>query len=150
MKLGKIAITAVVLAVFMFLTDWLWFGILMKDSMTPIPNARTEYLYVWMGLGMLIFGFAFASIFVMGRGSGSAISEGVRFGFWATILAWVPMSFVWYGLSSTVPISEYQTNNLFRLVQMMIMGVIAGYLTGMSGHRGDDAKAGKGTTGGDD
>jgi hypothetical protein len=149
MKLGKIAITAVVLAVFMFLTDWLWFGMLMKDSMTPIPNARTEYLYVWMGLGMLIYGFAFAYIFVMGRGSGSAVSEGVRFGFWATLFAWVPMGFVWYGLTSATPMSEYLTEDVFRLVQMMIMGIMAGYLTTV-GHRGDDSRAGKGTTGGDD
>lgn len=149
MKLGKIAISAVVIAVVMFLTDWLWFAMLMKDSMTPIPNERPEYLYVWMLLGMLIFGFAFSYIFNMGRGSGSAVSEGARFGFWATLFAWVPMGFVWYGLTSATPLQEYLTNDVFRLVQMVILGIIAGYMTGM-GHRGEVIQSGKGTTGGDD
>ncbi len=150
MKIQKIAIAAVVAAVFMFLTDWLWFGMLMKDSMTPIPNARPEPLMVWLALGMLIYSFAFAYIFVAGRGSGSAIAEGARFGFWATLFAWIPMGFVWYGLTSGAPMSEYLTEDVFRLVQMVIMGIIVGYMTGMGGHRGGEVTPGKGATGGDD
>jgi hypothetical protein len=144
MKLGKILISTVVVTVIMFLTDWLWYGMIMKNSSTPIPNARPEMQYTWMIFGMLIYSFAFSYIFSQGRGSGSSVSEGARFGMWATLLAWIPMGFVWYGLTSTMPLSEYLTNDVFRLVQMMVLGIVAAYLTDTGGARGKTA------TGGDD
>ena len=144
MKLGKLLTSTVVVTVIMFLTDWLWYGMLMKDSMTPLPNARPEMDFTWMILGMLIYGFAFSYIFAQGRGTGSAVGEGARFGFWATLLAWIPMGFVWYGLVSTMPLSEYLTNDVFRLVQMMIIGIAVAYTMGMQGDRGKSATGGDG------
>ena len=144
MKIGKLAVAALVVAVFMFLTDWLWFGMIMKDKMPPLPNARPEMDYVHLSVGILIFAVAFVYIFSQGRGSGSPLGEGSRFGIWATFLVFVPMGFIMYSLTTTMSISDYLTNDVFRLVQLMIMGVIAAYMTGMGGARG------KGATGGDD
>jgi hypothetical protein len=103
----------------------------MKDSLTPLPNARPEMQFSWMIFGMLIYSFAFSYIFAQGRSTGSAVGEGARFGFWAALLAWIPMGFVWYGLTSTMPLSEYLMNDVFRLVQMMLLGIAAAYVMGM-------------------
>ncbi|MBK9985355.1 MAG: hypothetical protein IPP15_23950 [Saprospiraceae bacterium] len=150
MKLGKIAIAALAATVFMFLTDGLWYGIIMKDSMTPMPGARPEPDMVWLVLGMLIYCIAFAYVFVMGQGSGSPVGEGTRFGIWATLFVWIPMGFFWYALIAAAPLQEYLIDDVFRLVQTIIIGIIVAYLTGMSGHRGGEVTPGKGATGGDD
>jgi len=44
MKLGKLAIGAVVAAVIMYFADWLWYTKCMVDYYTPMPNARPEPL----------------------------------------------------------------------------------------------------------
>lgn len=150
MKLGKIAIAALAATVFMFLTDGLWYGIIMKNSMTPMPGARPEPDKMWLVIGMLIYCFAFAYVFVMGRGSGSPAGEGARFGFWATLLVWIPMGFFWYALIAAAPLQEYLIDDVFRLIQTVVIGIIVAYLTGMGGDRGEVIKSGKGTTSGDD
>ncbi len=132
MKTGKLALAAIVAAVIMFLTDWVWFGMIMKDKLPPLPNARPEMDYMFLALGTLVYGLAFVYIFMQGRGSGSAMGEGARYGFWATLLAWVPMGFVMYGLTTTMTMGQYLTNDVFRLVQMMVMGVVVAYMTGMA------------------
>ncbi len=144
MKLGKLALGAIVAFVIMFLTDWLWYTMIMKDKMTHWSGERPEPLMMWLILGVLIYCVAFVYIFSKGVGSGAPVGEGARYGFWVTLLAWLPMGFVWYSLNSTSPLPEYLIDSVYRLVQAVVMGIAVAYLAGMQGDRGKTA------TGGDD
>ena len=140
MKTGKLVISTVVVAVIMFVTDWLWYTQLMVNYFTPMPNARPEHPdFMWLILGVLIFSFAFVYIYSKGVGTGTPFGEGARYGFWVALLAWVSMGFAWYGLTSTAPLTEYLVDMVYRLVQMVVMGVVAAYLTGMPANKGQSA-----------
>lgn len=143
MKTGKLAVSVLVATVFFFLTDWLWYGMLMKPD-TPMPGMRTEPLMVHLVLGMLIYCFAFVSIFSKMVGGGTPVNEGARFGMWAWLLAWLPMAFIWYALVDYITLQDSLIEAVFRLVQMAIMGILVAYLAGFGGARGKDATGGDG------
>ena len=98
---------------------------------------------MYLVLGILIYNVAFAYMFGKFSGGGTPVSEGASYGFWVTLLAWLPMGFVWYSLNSTSPLNEYLMDSGYRLVQMIVIGIAVAYLSGMGGHRG------KGVDGGD-
>jgi len=135
MKLGKLAIGAVVAAVIMYFADWLWYTKCMVDYYTPMPNARPEPLMMWLILGVLVYSVAFVYIYTKGAGGGTPIGEGTRFGLWATFLAWIPMGFAWYALTNLAPMEEYLVDMAYRLVLSVGMGIVVAYVTGIPGQR---------------
>ncbi|HZV43258.1 MAG TPA: DUF1761 domain-containing protein [Saprospiraceae bacterium] len=141
MKNGKLAVAVLVAFVFFFLTDYLWYGMLMKPD-TPMPGMRAEPNMVYMILGMLIYCYAFVTFYSRTAGPGTPVNEGARFGFWACLFVWIPMGLVWFGLLEYGTISDTIIEMVFRLVQAAVMGIIVGYLSG-GGARG------KGIGGGD-
>jgi len=144
MKLGKLAVCALVAFLIMFFTDWLWFGMLMKDSRTHWPGDRPEPLMMYLVLGVLIYAIAFAHMFGKYHSGGTPVNEGASYGFWVVLLAWLPMGIVWYALMDTQPLQEYLTNSGYRLVQQIIMGIAVAFLSGMGGHRGKGLDGGGG------
>ena len=144
MNIGKLAIGAIITFVIFFLTDLLWYGMLMKDSMTPMPGARAEPLMMYMIFGMLLYSIAFVYIYLQGVGKGSPAGEGARYGIWVTVLMWLPLAFIFYGLTDYAPLQEHLSEGVFRLVQAVVMGVVVAYATKTSSAQG------KGAGGGDD
>ncbi|MDQ3015975.1 MAG: hypothetical protein M3R25_04530 [Bacteroidota bacterium] len=146
MKIEKLLLAVLVAAAFMFFMDWLFYSQLMVDYFTQMPTQKPMPDLPYMILGMLIFAFAFVSIYLKGVGGGTPVGEGARYGLWVTLLVFVPMGFIWYSLLSYAPLSEYLVDMLYHGVQMVIMGILVAYTTGVPSSRGD----GKGGTGGDD
>jgi hypothetical protein len=119
---------------------------LMANYFTPMAGAREMPEFVWLVLGLLIYSVAFVHIYGKGAGSDSKVNEGMRFGVWATLLAWAPMGLIWYALLDFAPISEYLVDIVYRLLQMIIVGILVAHLTGIPGG-GGDREGGKGGTG---
>lgn len=132
MKIQQLVIAVVVSTLFIFLLDGLWYAVLMKDYFTPMPNAKPQPEYGWLVLGILIYSFAFVKMYVMGVDpNDTKVSQGLKFGLWAILLAWLPMAFVWYSLLDGGSMTEYIVDMVYRLAQMLVLGVIVAYLTGM-------------------
>jgi hypothetical protein len=144
MKIQKLAIAAVVSTAFIFLLDYVWYMVLMKDFFTPMPNQKAQPDFMWLILGILIYSFAFVYLYTKTAGNGSMVNEGVKFGLWASLLAWVSMGFIWYSLLDGASMSEMMVDTVYRIVQMVILGIIVAYLTGVPG-----GMRGKGADGGD-
>ncbi len=132
MKIGKLLVSVIVATVFFFLTDWLWYGMLMKPA-TPMPGMRPEPIMWYMILGMAIYSYAFVTLYSKTSGSGTPVNEGARFGLWASLLVWIPMGFIWYGLVDYGTLSDSIIEMVFRVVQMSILGIIVAYLAGGGG-----------------
>ena len=146
MKPGKLVLAVLVAALFMWLTDWLWYGILMIDYFTQPPGAKEMPDMMWLTLGILVFAFAFVSIYAKGVSGGTPVGEGSRYGLWVTLLVFVPMGFIFYSMYTHAPLTEYLVDIVYRAIQLAIMGILVAYVSGLPGHRGD----GKGSTSGDD
>ena len=145
MNLGKLAIGAVVSTIFIFLLDYVWYMVLMKDYFTMSPDARPEPMFVWLILGLLIFSVAFVHIYIKGAEAGTPVQQGMRFGVWAALFMWVPMNLIWYALMSTGALNEYLVDCVYRLVQMVLLGIIVAYVTGVpGGNRGKASDGGDG------
>ena len=147
MNLGKLAIGAVVSTIFIFLLDYVWYMVLMKDYFTMSPDAREQPMFLWLIIGLLIFSVAFVYIYIKGAEGGTPVQQGMRFGVWAALFMWVPMNLIWYALTSTAPLNEYLVDSVYRIVQMVVLGIIVAYVTGVPGTRGKGAGGGDGTRG---
>ena len=146
MNLGKLAIGAVVSTIFIFLLDFVWYGILMKDN-APSPDMRPEPLFLWLIIGTFIFSVAFVYIYIKGAEGGTPVQQGMRFGVWAALFMWVPMNLFWYALMSTGELNDYLVDSVYRIVQMVVLGILVAYVTGVPGSRGKGTGGGDGTRG---
>jgi len=135
MNATKLLICTVVGTVVMFLLDYLFYGILMRDffsqcCMNEWPN------WPYLILGMLIFIFMFCMMYPKGVEGSNKTQQGLRYGIMVAILVFVPMGFIWFSLFPTETcggISEYLVDMVFRVVQMAVIGVIVAHLSGVTG-----------------
>jgi len=136
MNLGKLAIGAVVSTIFIFLLDYVWYMVLMKEDEQPD--------FLWLIIGLLIFSVAFVHIYIKGAEAGTPVQQGMRFGIWAALFMWIPMNLIWYAVIKDHPLNAYLIDCVYRLVQMVLLGIIVAYVTGVPG-----GSRGKGADGGD-
>ncbi len=146
MKPGKLVIAVLAATVFLYLTDWLWYGMMMKDYYTPHTEQNAMPVMMWYVLGLLIFSFAFVSVYVKGVSGDTPVGEGARYGLWVTLLVFVPMNLIQFSMYNHAPMMEYFVDIVYHGIQMVILGIIVAYATGLPASRDD----GKGGTGGDD
>lgn len=145
MNVQKLLIAIVVSTVFQFLLDYLWYGMIMMDNMTPMPNARTEPDMMWLILSYIIFSLAFVYIYTKGVEHDTKLNQGMKYGIWVTILTSVAMGFLWHGLTTSPPLSERLMDMGYSLVKYILLGILVAYATGLpGGTRGKGAGEGDG------
>ena len=144
MKIQKLAIGALVATVILFLLDWVWYGMIMKDSMT-MPGMRPEPDMMWLIIGYIVFSVGFASIYSAWSGGTSKVSSGLNFGLWTGIMVGLGMNLVWFSLSTNMTLSQAVTDAVYTIVKYIIMGIGVAYATGHpgDGHRGKDTGGGQ-------
>lgn len=143
MKIQKLAIATVVGTVFLFLLDWLWYGMLMKDSM-EMPNQRPEPDFMWLVISYIVFALAFAAIYTAwsgGSGASSKVNAGLNFGIWTGVMIGLGMNLMWFSLTTTITLSQALTDGGFTIVKYILLGIIVAYATGVPGGGGDRGKA---------
>ncbi len=144
----KVIIAVVVSTIFIFALDSLWYMVLMKDYFTPIAGMREVPDMVWLIVGTVIYSIGFVLLYVRCAGNGTRVSEGMTFGFLAALLAYVSMGFIWYSILENVSGTEFIVDTIYRVVQMMVLGILVANITGLPG--GDRSPGlGKGAGGGD-
>jgi hypothetical protein len=143
MKIQKLAIGAVVATILLFLLDWVWYGMIMKDSMT-MPGMRPEPDMMWLVLGYLVFSIGFVSLYSAWSGGASKVNAGLNFGLWAGIMVGLGMNLVWFSLSTNMTLSQAITDAIYTIVKYIIIGIAVAYATGHpGGHRGKDSGGGQ-------
>jgi predicted MFS family arabinose efflux permease len=140
MKIQKLAIAALVGTVFLFLVDWVWYGMLMKDSMT-MPNARPEPDMMWLVLSYIVFSVAFASIYGAWNGGSSKVNSGLNFGLWIGLMVGLSMNLMWYSLTTTVTLNQALMDSVYSIVKFILLGILMAYVAG--GAHGDRAGGGR-------
>lgn len=139
MSTTKLVICTLVATVYVFLIDYVWYGMLMTpDSGDPgvMPN------FLWVIIGYLIFGLMFCIIYAKGVEPGSATQQGLRYGIMIGFITAVALGFVLHGVSAMGGMEEWSDlstvlrDSAFEVVKLGILGVIIAHLSGV--HRGVD------------
>lgn len=143
MKIQKLAIAAVAGTVFLFLLDWLWYGMLMKDSM-DMPGARPEPDFMWLVISYIVFSVAFASIYGSWSGGSSKVNAGLNFGIWVGLMVGLAMSLMWYSLSTSMTLNQSLVDAGYSIVKYILLGIVVAFATDHPG-----GARGKATGGGD-
>lgn len=143
MNFQKLAIGTLAGAAFLFLTDWLWYGIIMKDSMN-MPGARPEPDFMWLIISYVIFSLAFVSIYSKWNSGGSKVSSGLNFGLWVGILGGLAMNLMWFSLTTTMTLNQALTDSVYTIVKYILLGIVVAYAYGMG-----DGVRGKASGGGE-
>ena len=148
MNTTKLIICTLVSFVFIFLTEYLWYGMLGNgggsEDMWPIWH--------WMIIGYLLFSLVFCYMYPKGVEGGAASQEGLKYGILIALLVQVSAGLGWLALpellveSAQPTIGGFVKNSAFHIVQMGILGVVVAYLSGV--HSGPDGvRGGTGSSG---
>jgi hypothetical protein len=144
MKIQKLAIGAAAATVFLFLVDYVWYAVLMKDSMN-MPNARPEPDFMWLVISYIVFSVGFVSIYGAWSGGSSKVNSGLNFGIWTGIMVGLGMNLMWYSLTTSVTLNQAFMDAAYTIVKYILVGIVVAYATG---HPGGDGHRGKDTGGG--
>ncbi len=136
MPTQKLAIGTLIAFIYIFFLDYLWYGILMRDFFTSTGADRDMPIFPWLILGTLIMAYAFCYIYYKGREKEKpVVAQGIRYGIMICLLMFIPMALIRYAVMDYAPFSEYLVDTLFRVVQIIILGVIIAKFFGLEGAR---------------
>jgi len=146
MKIQKLLIATVAGTVFLFLIDWVWYGMLMKDSMV-MPNARVDANgqhmpdFMWLVISYLVFSLAFVSIYGKLSGGSSKVNSGLNYGIWVGVMVGLAMNLMWYSLTTMMTMNQVLMDGAYSIVKYIILGIIVAYLSAeAAGDRGGGGK----------
>ncbi|RLD21628.1 MAG: hypothetical protein DRI69_03550 [Bacteroidetes bacterium] len=137
MNTTKLAICTLVGTIFLFLTDYLWFVLLMGGGGTGDAGPAMQ----WMILGYLLLALTFCMVYAKGVESGSATQQGLKFGILAGIMVYVSTNLMWLSFADMSPcigeelginVMDTIKNSLYYVVQMGILGIVVAHLSGLS------------------
>jgi hypothetical protein len=124
MSSQKILIGTLIATVFVFALDFLFYGVLMSDYFANSTNLESPR-FPWLIVGNLAFGFAFCALYAKFYSENKpVISQGISFGIHVTLLVFVFHSMMIYATANTYSMSQILTDTVYRLVQMIILGII--------------------------
>jgi hypothetical protein len=137
MSTQKLLVGTLITLVYIFILDYLWYGILMSDYFISMPGVdRDMPLFPWLILGMLIMSYAFCAIYLKGREKNKPlVSQGINYGLLVLLLMFVPMAFIRYAVVEYAPLSEYLVDLAYRVVQILVLGIIVAKYFGLEGAR---------------
>ena len=103
MSTQKLLIGTLIAFAFIFLLDYVWYGILMQDFFTRVDGVdRAMPLFPYLILGTLIMAYAFCAIYLKGREANKpVVSQGVSYGILVSLLMFVPIAFIRYAVVNT-------------------------------------------------
>ena len=131
MNFGKLIPAALAVAVFIFLVDYLFYGVLMTEFFTPIAGQLESPRFLYLIIANLIFGFFFVHFYLCCHGGSSKVAEGFKHGAFMALFVFGVMNFFMYSLYDFAPLSEYLIDLVYRIIQCGIAGIIVAYITGL-------------------
>ena len=141
MNTQKMLICTAVGTVFLFIIDYVWYGLLMTDYSDSMAEIMREApLFLWLVIAYVIFSFVFCYLYPA-KGF-EKIMGGVRYGALVGLLAFVSLSLTRYAVETTGSLSVWLIDSVYSVVKVGLLGAIVAALRG--GHRGDETGSGGG------
>ena len=133
----KLLIGTLIAFVFIFMLDYLWYGLLMGDFFTRVSGVDREMpLFPFLILGTLIMAYAFCALYVKGFDNNkSLVSQGINHGILVCLLMFIPLGLIVYGVQEQAPLSEYLVDMVFRIIQFVVLGIIIAKFFGVNPER---------------
>ena len=128
MNFQKIATGAVIGTVFLFLVDWVWYGMLMKDQMNDSVG-RPQPDFMWLIIGYLVFTFAFVTIYLNWSGGSSKVNAGMNFGMWVGLMTGIGMNLINFSVTTILSLSQTFTEGAYMIVKFVVLGIIVAFVT---------------------
>ena len=142
MNMQKMLICTAVGTIFLFVIDYVWYGLLMTDYSDSMAEIMREApLFLWLLIAYVIFSFVFCYLYPVDAGGG--IMGGVRYGVLIGLLAFVSLSLTRYAVETTGTLSVWLIDAVYSLVKVGLLGAIVAAIIG-GGHRGDESGSGGG------
>lgn len=142
MNTQKLLIGTLAGAVFIFLLDWVVYGMLLKDTFTTVPGFHREMPdMMWLAIGIVVFSAAFTLIYSKGVSAGTKVQQGMRYGVLVGILVGLGLNLIWYSLQMAAPLSEFLIDGAYTIVKLALTGIVVAYATGVPGGDGFRGKS---------
>jgi hypothetical protein len=139
--------------VFVFLLDYLFYGILMKGVFqNACQNEMPNWTYLILGL--LIFMAFFTYIYGKGvDAGGSKLQQAIRYGVVIGLMVGLGYDLIAYSLEKEGSMSNTLIDAVYSIVRFVLAAIVIAYVTnipatGTGGDRGKDAGGGQEMTGG--
>lgn len=135
MNTTRLLLGAVIGTIAVFALDFLFYGMLMRDSFTIIPACdRKMPQWPWLVGGIFIFMFVFNYLYgLVVRPRLAPVQQGLRFGSAIGVLAGFGMGLILYSIQEPHPLSDYIVDGLYTTVKFAVVGVLTAYITGKGG-----------------
>jgi hypothetical protein len=136
--------------VFLFLLDFLLYGVLLTDVLTmdatcwrPMPD------WPYIIAGLLIVMFCFTYIYMKGVDpAGTKSQQGIRFGVLFGILMGFGVNLIMYSLLVNAALNDTLIDGVVTIVRFSLAGIVVAYATGLPKGTGDRGKGSDGGSGG--
>ena len=110
-----------------FALDYLVYGNLLSDFFAGSCNKEMPD-FVWLTTGLIIYAYMFCFIYSKIDWKGSRTQAGVRYGFWATLLMFVPFGVITYATTNCMTMNQVAVDLGYRLIATMLIGIVAAHL----------------------
>lgn len=138
MNTQKLLTGTVVGTVFVFLYDWLIYGMLLKGTMTMVEGYdREQPDYLWILIGMFIFMLFFTYFYGKSAEAGSKVQQGLRYGVMIGLWAGLGYGLIMYAIQEARPLSDYWIDTVVHIVRFALAGIIIAYVTGIPATAGE-------------
>lgn len=142
MNTKKMLICTAVGTVFLFIIDYLWYGMIMTGYSEGLADTMREVpLFLWLIIAYVIFSYVFCHLFPIDDGGG--IMGGVRYGVMIGLLAFVSLALIRHAVETSGSLSLWLVDSVYSVVKVGLLGAIVAALNA-GGMRGDESGSGGG------
>ncbi len=145
MNAMKLLIGTVVGTISVFVFDYLFYGILMREKFTLVAGVDREWPeWLWLILGLVVVMAVFTYFYAHGASGNNRTQQGMRFGIVFGVLMF-GIGLIMYSIQIPRPLNDYLIDGVYSVVKNGIVGIIIAHAIGIPGVGGG---RGKGSSGG--
>ena len=135
MNAQKLLVGTLAGAAFLFLLDYLLYGVLLTDTFTRFPGYHREMpVWLWIILGLIILMGCFTYIYLKGvEPLGTKMQQGLRYGVVFGIMLGFGVGLIYYSLQIPTPLNDYLIDGVIAIVRFGLAGIVVAYATGVPG-----------------
>ena len=143
MNTQKMLICTVVGTLFLFIIDYLWYGLIMIGYYEGLADImRQTPLFLWLVIAYVIFSYVFCHLFPTGDGGG--VMGGIRYGVMIGLIAYVSYLLIRHATETPGSLSMWLVDSVYNVIKVATLGAIVGALNPAHGMRGDTSGSGGG------
>ena len=133
MNTTKLFVSSIVVALVIFLLNFIWYMYLFPGSMMAEGISKDPPDYMWLLIGHLVLGFLFTLIYPMMVGSESKVSEGLKYGTLIGLIVFLPAAFIGYATMDLGGMGVWIIDAIGNVVKFVIAGIVLAFVSGIPG-----------------